>query len=127
MWYFTVLSLQGVVTLVKDKVLLGPAYIVVSCNCSLNTALKNSAEWCEWCKCAKCGGKLLPKSAKDFTSGRKFDLPDVNADLILFGGLMGSLFITLSYASGYPYRHVYIVGCIGTTYCVTRFLRNFGY
>ncbi len=65
-----------------DKIVLGPTYKVISCDCAKNRTLKSFDEWCEYCRCEKCGGKNIV-FGKD---GRPAAGPQltINLDLIVW-------------------------------------------
>jgi len=118
---------KGVSSLSNGAVLYGPAYKVVSCNCSVNTKLKSFAEWCDWCRCVNCGGKNLPRHLRDLDSSRTYGMPDLNSDLVLVVGLVVCCTFGMMYAHEQPYRHLYIMGVVGASFTLARIAKILGY
>lgn len=133
--YFISILSQGVQSYNKGSVLLGPAYIVVACNCSLDSSLKAYSEWCEWCRCDSCGGKVISKSLRasmqgynnsdDFPPHRT--APDLSSDLALLVILVVTSTWGVLYASSLPYRQAYLVGAAAAGFTLTRLAKWFGY
>ena len=107
--------------------MIGPAFKVVSCNCSLNRKLQSFGEWCEWCRCEKCGGKVLPNMGDGGPYQRTLSMPDLSSDLVAF---VATVFIAgggMMYAHDQPFKNMYIVGGIGAVFIGRRVGRALGY
>ncbi len=105
---------------------MGPAYKVVSCNCSLDKNLQSYSEWCEWCRCVECGGKVLPKM-KNESSSRTLIMPDISSDLIIFVAVCTIAVMGPLYTHEQPFKNIFMMGFAGIAFMGYRIGRAFGY
>lgn len=117
--YYCIPQSDELVLVHGDKIVVGPTYKVIFCDCAKNKALKSFDEWCEYCRCEKCGGKNIvfgndgrPASGPQFT---------LHLDLVVWLGLLVVLYYLLTHHDHQIYKAFLATGVVSGIFYVRTF------
>lgn len=116
---YLLLQTDEVQLICGDKIVMGPTYKVVSCDCAKNKALKTFDEWCEYCRCEQCGGKNIvfgsngrPATGPEFT---------LHIDLVLWVLLLLLVYYLLVKHDHQIYKTLLCTGILSAVFYVRGF------
>lgn len=113
---------------VSPGVVVGPAFRVLYCNCSKDTRLKSMDHWCDWCLCPRCGGKdLFKRGAKNELRSQFSEYNDLSVDLGLAVIVIALAFCSVLFGIDYPYRQLYIFGCLAASFVLRNITVGLGF